>query len=106
MLEVTDLEYENLECAAVSARGSVGIVLSQSVPLSFCGVGMDTARGDNPANGNGCPSSILRPWIPVVNLAGQVHAVSVSLVGPCNHRSPQTVGFARLRRFCMSPVRA
>lgn len=35
MLEVTDLEYENLECAAVSARGSGGIILSQIGALVF-----------------------------------------------------------------------
>lgn len=71
MLEVTDLEYETLECAAVSARGSVASFCRKSVPLSFRGVGMDTAQGDNPANGSGCPSTILLTRIPVVNPAGR-----------------------------------
>lgn len=35
ILEVTELEYKDLECAAVSARGSVGIVLSQIGALVF-----------------------------------------------------------------------
>ena len=58
-LRWTGLESEHPESATVSARGWFGIGLSLIGVLPFSLGVVDTAWGDNPASGSGCPSGIL-----------------------------------------------